>query len=67
LPAGIRALAPWFNLVSSELPGGSLAVKDGDQIIPVICLGFRQCVMTHDWHSPNHMSFASRYAEAVSR
>src|ERR1700756_253055 len=46
------------------LPGGSLAVKDGDQVIPVInriARGFDNVVMTQDWHTPNHMSFASSY------
>ena len=46
------------------LPGGSLAVKDGDQVIPVInriAKGFDNVVMTQDWHTHNHMSFASSY------
>jgi nicotinamidase/pyrazinamidase len=48
------------------LPGGSLAVKDGDQVIPVInriAKGFDNVVMTQDWHTPNHMSFASSYPD----
>ena len=46
------------------LPGGSLAVKEGDQVIPVInriAKGFDNVVMTQDWHTPNHMSFASSH------
>ena len=46
------------------LPGGSLAVKDGDQVIPVInriAKGFENVVMTQDWHPPHHMSFASSH------
>jgi nicotinamidase-related amidase len=45
------------------LPGGSLAVKDGDQVIPVInalAKAFTNVVMTQDWHTPGHISFASR-------
>ena len=44
------------------LPGGSLAVKDGEQIIPVInalAKSFANVVMTQDWHTPGHISFAS--------
>src|SRR3954471_16978657 len=47
------------------LPGGSLAVKDGDQVIPVInriAKGFASVVMTQDWHTPGHISFASVHA-----
>ena len=47
------------------LPGGSLAVKDGDQVIPVInrlARGFANVVMTQDWHTPGHVSFASSHA-----
>jgi len=47
------------------LPGGSLAVKDGDQVIPVInriAQGFANVVMTQDWHTPHHVSFASSHA-----
>jgi nicotinamidase/pyrazinamidase len=47
------------------LPGGSLAVKEGDQVVPVInriAKGFDNVVMTQDWHTPNHMSFASSHA-----
>ena len=44
------------------LPGGTLPVADGDKIIPVINrLGalFRNVVMTQDWHTAGHISFAS--------
>src|SRR6201992_962653 len=43
------------------LPGGSLAVKDGDQVIPVInrlAKIFQNVVMTQDWHTAHHVSFA---------
>jgi nicotinamidase/pyrazinamidase len=46
------------------LPGGSLAVKDGDQVIPVInriAKQFQNVVMTQDWHTPRHISFASSH------
>jgi nicotinamidase/pyrazinamidase len=47
------------------LPGGSLAVKAGDEIIPVInkiAKSFQNVVLTQDWHTPGHVSFASSHA-----
>src|SRR5580658_6614808 len=47
------------------LPGGSLAVKDGDQVVPVInrlAKGFTNVVRTQDWHTAGHVSFASSHA-----
>jgi len=47
------------------LPGGSLAVKDGEQVVPVInriAKGFANVVMTQDWHTAGHISFASSHA-----
>jgi len=46
------------------LPGGTLAVKGGNEIIPLInALGdkFENVVLTQDWHTPNHASFASSH------
>lgn len=46
------------------LPGGSLAVKDGDQVVPVInriAKRFANVVMTQDWHTAGHVSFASSH------
>jgi nicotinamidase/pyrazinamidase len=46
------------------LPGGSLAVKDGDQVVPVInriARKFTHVVLTQDWHTPGHISFASAH------
>jgi nicotinamidase/pyrazinamidase len=47
------------------LPGGSLAVKDGEQVIPVInslAKSFTNVVLTQDWHTPGHISFASAHS-----
>ncbi|MGY4574849.1 bifunctional nicotinamidase/pyrazinamidase [Bradyrhizobium sp. BEA-2-5] len=47
------------------LPGGSLAVKDGEQVVPVInriAKSFANVVMTQDWHTPGHISFASTHS-----
>ncbi|AJA70058.1 MULTISPECIES: bifunctional nicotinamidase/pyrazinamidase [Myroides] len=46
------------------LPGGSLAVEDGDKIIPVINTIQKQfdlIIATQDWHPDNHKSFASQH------
>jgi len=46
------------------VPGGSLAVKEGDRIVPLInrlAKSFRHVVLTQDWHTPDHVSFASQH------
>jgi len=46
------------------LPGGSLAVPEGDRIIDVINKiqsRFELVVLTQDWHPQNHKSFASNH------
>jgi nicotinamidase/pyrazinamidase len=46
------------------LPGGSLAVKGGDEIIePINALAkrFRNVIATQDWHPAGHISFASSH------
>ena len=45
-------------------PGGALAVADGDAVIPVIhrvARLFEHIVLTQDWHTPGHHSFASAH------
>lgn len=47
------------------IPGGSLAVNGGDEIVPIInrlVPAFRNVVLTQDWHTPGHISFASSHA-----
>jgi nicotinamidase/pyrazinamidase len=47
------------------LPGGSLAVKDGEQVVPVInriAKGFANVVVTQDWHTAGHVSFATTHS-----
>ncbi|HKK91988.1 MAG TPA: bifunctional nicotinamidase/pyrazinamidase [Longimicrobiales bacterium] len=50
------------------LPGGALAVEEGDEILePLARLmeegSFDLQVATQDWHPPGHVSFASRHPE----
>lgn len=54
------------DVQNSFCPGGSLAVENGDRIIPTINKlstsgKFDMVVATQDWHPEGHMSFASRY------
>lgn len=45
-------------------PGGSLAVKEGDVIVPLInriAKQFKHVVITQDWHTADHISFASQH------
>jgi nicotinamidase/pyrazinamidase len=46
------------------LPGGSLAVSGGDEIVPLIntlARKFTNVVFTQDWHPADHISFASQH------
>jgi nicotinamidase/pyrazinamidase len=46
------------------VPGGSLAVKEGDRIVPLInrlAKSFKHVVLTQDWHPADHVSFASQH------
>jgi nicotinamidase/pyrazinamidase len=61
---GTSSLLLVVDVQNCFLPGGSLAVKDGDQVIPVInkiAKGFQNIVLTQDWHTPHHISFASSH------
>jgi nicotinamidase/pyrazinamidase len=45
-------------------PGGSLAVPDGNAVVPVInalARRFENVVLTQDWHPSGHASFASSH------
>lgn len=47
------------------LPGGNLAVAEGDKVVPVInriAPQFEHVVLTQDWHPAGHLSFASSHA-----
>ncbi len=47
------------------VPGGALAVPDGDAVVPVINRlreRFPHAVATQDWHPAGHASFASSHA-----
>jgi nicotinamidase/pyrazinamidase len=53
------------DLQNDFLPGGALAVPDGDKVIPVanrVMEKFDLVVATQDWHPSNHGSFAANHA-----
>lgn len=52
------------DIQNDFLPGGSLEVPEGDQIIPVVNKlqkNFDLVVATQDFHPPNHKSFAANH------
>lgn len=53
-----------IDIQNDFLPGGALAVPDGDQVIAVANQQMEQfelVVATQDWHPQNHKSFASNH------
>ena len=47
------------------MPGGALAVAQGDEVVPVInrlAPAFSHVVLTQDWHPRSHVSFAANHA-----
>jgi nicotinamidase/pyrazinamidase len=53
-----------IDVQNDFMPGGQLAVPEGDLIVPLINqLGgqFRQVIVTQDWHPAGHASFASSH------
>jgi len=52
------------DMQNDFLPGGALAVAGGDEIVaPIEALAarFANIVMTQDWHTADHISFASQH------
>jgi nicotinamidase/pyrazinamidase len=47
------------------MPGGTLPVKQGDEVVGIInriAPAFENVILTQDWHTPGHASFASAHA-----
>ena len=56
-----------IDLQNDFLPGGALAVPDGDRAIPVanrLAEEFELVVATQDWHPADHGSFAANHSRA---
>src|SRR6266853_607312 len=59
----MKALIP-VDIQNDFLPGGALAVPNGDAVIPVankLQAVFPLVVATQDWHPANHGSFAASH------
>ncbi|WP_186016030.1 bifunctional nicotinamidase/pyrazinamidase [Burkholderia gladioli] len=53
-----------IDVQNDFMPGGALAVADGDAVVPVInrlARRFEQVVITQDWHPRTHVSFAANH------
>jgi len=56
------------DIQNDFLPGGSLAVKNGDEVIEVankLMDEFDHIIATQDWHPENHKSFAANNAKNI--
>jgi nicotinamidase/pyrazinamidase len=61
---GARAALIVVDVQNCFLDGGTLAVKGGNEVIPVInglAPAFENIVLTQDWHTAGHASFASAH------
>ena len=62
---GSRDVLLVVDVQNDFIPGGALAVKEGDVIVPLVNqlgAGFEHVILTQDWHTPGHVSFASAHA-----
>ena len=53
-----------IDVQNDFIPGGALAVAGGDAVVPLInglSHRFDHYIVTQDWHSPRHNSFASAH------
>jgi nicotinamidase/pyrazinamidase len=57
------------DLQNDFFPGGALAVKEGDQVLPIvnelIKMPFDLIIATKDYHPPMHISFATTHGKKV--
>ena len=61
---GADAVLIVVDVQNCFLPTGTLPVKKGDEVVPVInelAKKFQNVVITQDWHTPGHSSFASSH------
>jgi len=65
---GIMKALILVDIQNDFVPGGALAVREGNTIIPIVnelMEGFELIVATQDWHPSNHGSFASNHQGKV--
>lgn len=61
---GPRAALIVVDVQNGFVDGGSLAVRGGAEVVPIInrlAAAFENIVLTQDWHTPGHVSFASSH------
>ena len=61
---GERDVLLVVDVQNDFIPGGALAVAQGDEVVPIInrlARALRHVVLTQDWHPPGHVSFASTH------
>jgi len=54
-----------IDVQNDFMPGGALAIADGDAIVPLIntlAKKFDHVILTQDWHPTQHISFATTHA-----
>jgi nicotinamidase/pyrazinamidase len=57
------------DLQNDFMPGGSLAVSGGDEVVPVanaLIPRYELVIATQDWHPPEHVSFAANHPGRAS-
>ncbi|MFT3717849.1 nicotinamidase [Pseudorhodoferax sp.] len=65
LRPGASAALIVVDVQNCFVDGGTLPVKGGAEVVPVInrlAKAFRNVIVTQDWHTPGHASFASAHA-----
>lgn len=64
MPISPRTALLVIDVQNDFIPGGQLAVPEGDLIVPLInrlAEHFKQVVIAQDWHPAGHTSFASSH------
>jgi len=64
MPCGERDVLLVVDIQNDFCPGGALAVPGGDEVVPLVnrlARAFRHVILTQDWHTPGHASFASSH------
>jgi len=64
MPISPRTALLVIDVQNDFIPGGQLAVPEGDLIVPLInrlAEHFKQVVIAQDWHPAGHASFASSH------
>jgi len=61
---GQRDVLLVVDVQNDFVPGGALAVPDGQAVVPLVnrlARLFAHVILTQDWHPPGHISFASSH------